>query len=208
MPLTVNVGLSRKASENYQSKGLSINITAELDQSLLADPPRLQDEIDRIYSHAEDALERQSASGQQRLPGSQPGRLQAPPANGSLNGSSGHTNGHAAARNASPAGNGTAGPRFPRPTTRQAPAAAEASGIPFGGPIRPATESQMRALRSLAKRLDCELGDLVSEAFGDSSSYLDIRQASHLIDVLKARLGEVPTPGNGQASNGRERSRA
>ena len=39
MPLTVNVGISRKASANYQSQGLSINLTAELDQSLLADPP-------------------------------------------------------------------------------------------------------------------------------------------------------------------------
>ena len=34
MPLTVNVGISRKASANYQSAGLSINLTAELDQSL------------------------------------------------------------------------------------------------------------------------------------------------------------------------------
>jgi len=49
MPLTVNVGLSRKNSANYQSAGVSINLTAELDQSLLADPPRLQSEIDRIY---------------------------------------------------------------------------------------------------------------------------------------------------------------
>jgi hypothetical protein len=38
MPLTISVGLSRKASENYQSTGVSINITAELDQSLLARP--------------------------------------------------------------------------------------------------------------------------------------------------------------------------
>ncbi len=58
MPLTVNVGISRKASANYQSTGLSINLTAELDQSLLADPPRLQSEIDRIYAQAEEALDR------------------------------------------------------------------------------------------------------------------------------------------------------
>jgi hypothetical protein len=49
----------RKASANYQSQGLSINLTAELDQSLLADPPRLQLEIDRIYAQAEQALDRQ-----------------------------------------------------------------------------------------------------------------------------------------------------
>lgn len=60
MPLTVNVGLSRKTSANYQSAGTSINLTAELDQSLLADPPRLQSEIDRIYAQAEEALERRA----------------------------------------------------------------------------------------------------------------------------------------------------
>jgi hypothetical protein len=49
MPLTVHVGISRKASANYQSQGLSVNLTADLDQSLLADPPRLQLEIERDW---------------------------------------------------------------------------------------------------------------------------------------------------------------
>lgn len=31
MPLSINVGLSRKASRDYQSTGVSINVTAELD---------------------------------------------------------------------------------------------------------------------------------------------------------------------------------
>jgi hypothetical protein len=35
MPLTVNVGISRKSSANYQSAGVSINLTAEIDQSLI-----------------------------------------------------------------------------------------------------------------------------------------------------------------------------
>ncbi len=34
MPLSINVGLSRKASRDYQSTGVSINVTAELDQAL------------------------------------------------------------------------------------------------------------------------------------------------------------------------------
>ena len=62
MPLTVNVGMSRKSSQNYQSAGVSINLTAELDQSLLADPPRLQQEIDRVYLQAQTALDRQAAA--------------------------------------------------------------------------------------------------------------------------------------------------
>ncbi len=56
MPLTINVGLSRKASENYQSRGVSINVTAELDQALLADPKRLQSEVAGLYQQAERAL--------------------------------------------------------------------------------------------------------------------------------------------------------
>jgi hypothetical protein len=42
MPLSINVGLSRKASKDYQSTGTSINIVAELDQALLAKPDELQ----------------------------------------------------------------------------------------------------------------------------------------------------------------------
>ena len=40
--LSVNVSLSRKASKDYQSTGVSINVTAELDQSLLARPEQLR----------------------------------------------------------------------------------------------------------------------------------------------------------------------
>jgi hypothetical protein len=50
MPLSVNVGLSRKASKDYQSTGVSINVTAELDQSLLAKPDQLQREVDNLYA--------------------------------------------------------------------------------------------------------------------------------------------------------------
>jgi hypothetical protein len=35
MPLSINVGLSRKASKDYRSTGVSINVTAELEQSRL-----------------------------------------------------------------------------------------------------------------------------------------------------------------------------
>lgn len=60
MPLTINVGLSRKSSENFNSAGTSINLTAELDQSLLARPRELQGAIDELYEQAELALEQQA----------------------------------------------------------------------------------------------------------------------------------------------------
>lgn len=62
MPLSVNVGLSRKASKDYQSTGVSINVTAELDQSLLARPDELQRHIDDLYAQAEQALDRRAGA--------------------------------------------------------------------------------------------------------------------------------------------------
>lgn len=64
MPLSINVGLSRKASRDYQSTGVSINVTAELDQSLLARPQELQEQVANLYAQAEQALERRA--GQRR----------------------------------------------------------------------------------------------------------------------------------------------
>jgi len=63
MPLSINVGLSRKASRDYQSHGVSINVTAELDQSLLARPQELQEQVANLYSQAEQALERRAGHG-------------------------------------------------------------------------------------------------------------------------------------------------
>jgi len=94
MPLTINVGLSRKASENYQSSGTSINLTAELDQSLLARPDELQHQIGALYQQAEAALTRQAS---RPAPGPATGQGQpdaAPGGNG--NGRNGHGNGHVA----------------------------------------------------------------------------------------------------------------
>jgi hypothetical protein len=45
MPLSINVGLSRMASRDYQSTGVSIIVTVELDQDLLARPEQLQKQI-------------------------------------------------------------------------------------------------------------------------------------------------------------------
>ncbi len=174
MPLTVNVGLSRKSSENYQSQGLSINITAELDQSLLADPPRLQDEIDRIYAQAEDALERQSKPAPQ------------PPSPRSHFANNGHANGNGRAQ---------------RPNVQQAGShRVSDNGARYGGAVRAATESQMGALRSLAKRLSRDLDTVANESFGIDSTQLDLQQASSLIDQLKEWQD--------QGRNARERSRA
>ena len=78
MPLTINVGLSRKASKDYQSTGVSINITAELDQSLLAKPEELQAQVDELYSQAQQAIDRQVESLKQTEPRGQVQRRYSP----------------------------------------------------------------------------------------------------------------------------------
>ena len=60
MPLSINVGLSRKASKDYQSTGVSINVTAELDQALLAKPDELQRQIGDLYCQAQNALDHEA----------------------------------------------------------------------------------------------------------------------------------------------------
>jgi hypothetical protein len=182
MPLTVNVGISRKSSANYQSAGVSINLTAELDQSLLADPPRLQTEIDRIYAQAETALDRKAASDGVMAEPETAGRIPVAPQRNT------GSNGHGSGRNGGQheAANGYSN--------------GVANGVSHGGPhrypTRPATESQVRALRSICKRHRLDLDHEAHEEFGlESAEQLDVRQASQLIDLLKGR----ETTGNGRA---------
>jgi hypothetical protein len=173
MPLLINVGLNRKASKDFQSVGVSLNLTAELDQGLLSDPPRLQSEIDRIYGQAEEALERQiSAMGTEAKQDAQPAHHAAPQPIRSL---PSPQNGHTP----------------PVPASNDKPIS---NGFAQGGPVRPATESQMRALRAICKRGRLDLDREAHDEFGlESSDQLDVKQASQLIDILKERQGQ-PSP--------------
>ena len=58
MPITINVGLSKKASKNFNSEGASINLVAELDAGLMHRHDQLQAKIDELYDQAEAALDR------------------------------------------------------------------------------------------------------------------------------------------------------
>ena len=169
MPLLINVGLNRKASKDFQSVGVSLNLTAELDQGLLSDPPRLQSEIDRIYGQAEEALERQiSAMGTESK---QETSAVATPLRSLPSPQSSHTP--------------------PVPASNGKPSS---NGFAQGGPVRPATDSQMRALRAICKRGRLDLGREAHDEFGlESSDQLDVKQASQLIDILKERRGQ-PSP--------------
>jgi hypothetical protein len=58
MSLKVNVGLSRKVSKDYQSRGFSLNVEGEVTSST-DDPQKLIEEIKHLYDVAEEALDQQ-----------------------------------------------------------------------------------------------------------------------------------------------------
>jgi len=158
MPLSVNVGLSKKASRDYQSTGVSINVTAELDQSLLAKPNELQAQIDALYGQAEQAIARQvQACGG----GTAPARPAAP-TNG--NGANGY------ARNGN--GNGQA----------NANGHTNGNGHANGGGM---TSAQRRAIESITRRAGLDADQEATALHGIDFNDLSIRQASELIDHLK-----------------------
>lgn len=168
MPLSINVGLSRKASRDYQSQGHSINVTAELDQSLLARPGELQAQIADLYHQAQVALDRAAAEP-----------AHPSPANGAINGQShGRANGQA--------GSHTNGRYARQLQTHNATSSNNQARMvaPADGP--PLTASQKRAIFSIAHRLGLDPQEVCGDEVGCAIEDLRLRQASELIDLLKS----------------------
>ena len=77
MPMKLNVGLSRKVGEpNYGSRGASVNLELELDNSLVEQPERLRDRIRQLYQLAKASVDEELNANSQE------------PANGASNGHS------------------------------------------------------------------------------------------------------------------------
>ena len=58
MPLTLNVGLSRKVGEaNYGSRGASVNLELELDSAIVGESARLKDHIREVFRLAKSAVD-------------------------------------------------------------------------------------------------------------------------------------------------------
>lgn len=175
MPLSVNVGLSRKRSKDYQSEGVSINLTAELDQSLLARPEELQQQIDGLYQQAEAALDRQVS-----VPQSQPQPRQQQHQRSQPNRSGGYN------RSARSQGNGK-GDHHQQQQPSQSNGTGNGNGRPNAGTM---TESQKRAINAIARRLNLDATYECQQVFGWELDKLTIKQASELIDHLKAQTSD------------------
>ena len=169
MPLSINVGLNRKTSQNYQSTGVSINVTAELDATLLAKPDELQQQIAGLYNQAESALERQATQ-------------LAPPETSRTNGV--RTNGSQRNYDRQNGNRGYA--------NRSARTNSNGGGYSGGGRM---TESQSRAIDAIAHRVNADAAYEAREITGTELEDLTVRQASDLIDHLKS----LEPAGNGNS---------
>lgn len=66
MPLTLNVGLSKKIGEaNYGSRGASVHFEVELEHTLVRQPDELKEKIRYLFAQAKEAVEEELAGGGQ-----------------------------------------------------------------------------------------------------------------------------------------------
>ena len=188
--LKLHAGVSKKVGlPGFSSASASCTIEAELDSSLLQDHEGFQIVVQRAYASCEKAVEDQIArlTSEPESEPSQPQEVIEFRTSPAISGARITTNGAAT--------NGANLPVTNRAAFRDAPSP------------RPATASQVKAIRAIAARRKIDLLNLLREKFGlTTADELGIRQASNLIDELKSDEGTSPstnghTNGNG-AGNG------
>jgi hypothetical protein len=168
--LKLHAGVSKKVGlPGFSSASASCTIEAELDSSLLQDHEGFQIVVQRAYASCEKAVQDQIA----RLTSDDQSDASQPQ--------------EVVEVRTSPAISGTTVTRIP---------AAQFTNQPSP---RPATASQVKAIRAIAARRKIDLVGLLRERFGlTTADELGIRQASNLIDDLKSdEPPSAPTNGNG-----------
>jgi hypothetical protein len=170
--LKLHAGVSKKVGlPNFSSASASCTVEAELDSSLLQDREGFQIVVQRAYQSCEKAVQDQIArltnDGTDNL--NQPEEVIEVRTSPTISGATITTN-----RADLPVTN--------RAVFRDAPSP------------RPATASQVKAIRAIAARRKIDLVGMLRERFGlTTADELGIREASNLIDELK---NDEPTTGH------------
>ena len=179
--LKLHAGVSKKVGlPGFSSASASCTIEAELDSSLLTDTAGFQIVVQRAYQSCEQAVQDQIARltndspDESSQPNTQPQEVIEVRTGPAIRGVTVATN-----RTETRATN--------RAVFRDAPSP------------RPATASQVKAIRAIAARRKIDLVGMLRERFGlTTADELGIRQASNLIDELKGDEGTSPgMNGNG-----------
>ena len=177
--LKLHAGVSKKVGlPGFSSASASCTIEAELDSSLLTDTAGFQIVVQRAYQSCEQAVQDQIArlthDGQSDAsqPHVQPQEIVEVRTSPTISG-------------ARITANGAETRATNRAVFRDAPSP------------RPATASQVKAIRAIAARRKIDLVGMLRERFGlTTADELGIRQASNLIDELKSDE-PAATPSNG-----------
>ena len=177
--LKLHAGISKKVGlPGFSSASASCTIEAELDSSLLTDTAGFQIVVQRAYQSCEQAVQDQIArltsDGQSDASQPQPQEVIEVRTSPTI-------------RGVTVATNSTETRATNRAVFRDAPSP------------RPATASQVKAIRAIAARRKIDLVGLLRERFGlQTADELGIRQASNLIDELKSdEPTTTGTNGNG-----------
>jgi len=182
--LKLHAGVSKKVGlPGYSSASASCTIEAELDSSLLNDTEGFQIVVQRAYQSCEQAVQDQIARLTSEEPAAAPEVAQPEPVAPEV-----------VEVRTSPAIQGA------RITTNRAEQPVTNRAVFRDQPSpRPATASQVRAIRAICSRRKIDLVSLLRERYGlTTADELGIRQASNLIDELKS---DEPTNGH---SNGHQ----
>jgi hypothetical protein len=165
--LKLHAGVSKKVGlPGFSSASASCTIEAELDSSLLTDSAGFQIVVQRAYQSCEKAVADQIA----RLTHESPDDVSQPQPREVI-----EVRTSPAISGARITANGAELPATNRAVFRDVPSP------------RPATASQVKAIRAIAARRKIDLVGLLRERFGlTTADELGIRQASSLIDELKS----------------------
>ena len=169
--LKLHAGVSKKVGlPGFSSASASCTIEAELDSSLLQDHEGFQVVVQRAYQSCEKAVQDQIT----RLTSEGQHETNQPP--------------EIVEVRTAPTITGASVNRLSAPQFTNQPSP------------RPATASQVKAIRAIAARRKIDLVGLLREKFGlTTADELGIRQASNLIDELKS---DEPTASPGTSVNG------
>ncbi len=173
MPIKVNVGLSRKMSQDYNSRGFSLNIEAELPATAINDPSVLAETVNHVFQLADDLLEEQiKNAGANNGHAKKPQRSITPDQESTTTDSSTRTMRKPNGQRSHNGGNGNS-----------------------PGQLRGITDAQIRAIGNMAKRLDVDADQWAETEYGVPVRNLALKQASAFIDTLKQEFEAFRTEG-------------